>query len=72
MFALHIKKKGSYTVEAAMILPVILFAVIKGLTLGIQLCEEVGESANYSERLQELRAVDIFYGISELENFWGN
>ncbi len=55
-----------------MILPVILFAVIKGLTLGIQLCEEVGESANYSERLQELRAVDIFYGISELENFWGN
>lgn len=55
-----------------MILPIILFAVIKGLTLGIQLCEEVGDGAGYSERLQELRAVDIFYGISGLENFWGN
>ena len=68
---MHIKKKGSYTVEAAMILPVILFSVIQGLTVGIQLCKEAEESAAYSERLQELHAVDIFYGISELENFRG-
>lgn len=65
------KKKGSYTVEAAVIVPIVLFAVIQGLTVGIKLCKEVGECAVYSQELKELETVDIFYGISELEDFWG-
>ena len=49
------RKKGSYTVEAAMILPVVLFAIFEGMALGIELCREVQSDGEYSQELEDLR-----------------
>lgn len=61
---------GSYTLEAACIVPIILFAIMQGLLLGMDLCTEVREDAAYSKELQELQAVDIFQKTSNIEELW--
>jgi len=65
-------KKGSYTIEAAVILPIVLIAIMQGLVFGINLCTEVKEDAKYNKELQKLQAVDIFQKTSNLEEFWRN
>ncbi len=63
--------KGSYTLEAALVAPILLFAIFQGLKLGITLCQEVKESSVYSAELGDLSGVDIFRTTNGLEELWG-
>lgn len=64
--------KGSYTVEAALIMSISLFIIFYGMKLGIQLCREVRETSVYAKELEELSAVEIFWKINSIEEIWGN
>lgn len=46
--------QASYTVEAAVLLPLFLFAVMKGLLLGIDFCSEVRTAAQSREQLEKI------------------
>ena len=43
--------KASYTVEASMVMPLVLFFIFQGFALGISLCQEVQKASVYSARL---------------------
>ena len=66
--------KASYTVEASMLMPLVLFFIFQGFALGISLCQEVQKALVYSARLQELSGADIFKRSEMLEeageNIW--
>ena len=42
--------KASYTVEASMVMPLVLFFIFQGFALGISLCQEVQKASVYSAR----------------------
>lgn len=65
------RKKGSYTLEAAIILPVILFAIFQGMALGIELCRKVQSDEEYSQELEDLRGIEIFRKVSGIEEWLG-
>lgn len=65
------RKKGSYTVEAAIILPVVLFAIFEGMAWGIELCREVQSDGEYSQELEDLRGIEIFRKVSGVEEWLG-
>lgn len=50
--------RASYTVEAALLLPLFLFAVMKGLLLGIDCYEDVGTAAENIELLETIEPAD--------------
>lgn len=53
--------QASYTVEAAILMPLLLFAIMKGLLLGVELYHEVRVSAGGEEQLSEINpAEDIW------------
>lgn len=66
--------KASYTAEAAMIVPLILFFIFQGMSLGVSLCQEVQKTSVYSAKLQELSGAEIFKKQEILdkaeENIW--
>lgn len=66
--------KASYTIEASMVMPLILFFIFQGFALGISLCQEVQKASVYSTKLQELSGADIFKKREMLEeageNIW--
>lgn len=62
--------KASYTVEAAVILPLILFTVCQGIKIGIDLCMEVKAESVYSADLEKLQGTEIFYRTNGLEELW--
>ena len=64
--------KASYTVEASLIMPIVLFTICQGMKIGINLCTEVREASAYSEDLQKLNVVDVFYEKKSIEELWGN
>ena len=51
--------KGSYTVEAAFMVPFILFTISGGIHLGYQLCQETKAAAVVREETQKLNVVKI-------------
>lgn len=51
--------KASYTIEASMVMPLILFFIFQGFALGISLCQEVQKASVYSTQLQELSGADF-------------
>lgn len=58
-----LRKKGiclsaSYTIEAAILLPLFLFAILKGLLLGIDCYEDVRVAAETAEVLETIEPVD--------------
>ena len=59
-----IMKKGeiylpaSYTVEAALLLPLLLFAILKGLLLGIDCYDDVRTAAERIELLEKVAPAD--------------
>ena len=50
--------QASYTVEAAILLPLFLFAILKGLLLGIDCYEDVCVAAESCELLETIEPVD--------------
>lgn len=60
------KMKGSYTLEAAIYIPMIIFLLYGSLDLGIQYWQKSRER-DISEKLQNLNIVQEFYGYQILE-----
>ena len=58
--------KGSYTIEAAMWVPLLLMAVFLSLETGIKLYEETA-NWGYSEKTKALDIVQEFYNYQVLE-----
>ena len=50
--------QASYTVEAAILLPLFLFAILKGLLLGIDCYEDVCVAAESCELLETIEPAD--------------
>lgn len=51
--------KGSYTVEAALMVPFILFTISGGIHLGFQLHQEVRDTAVIRDEIEHLDVVKI-------------
>lgn len=49
---------ASYTIEAAILLPLFLFAILKGLLLGIDCYEDVRVAAEIVEALEAIEPAD--------------
>lgn len=65
------KAKASYTVEAAIIVPIVLFLVLGAVRLGVTLHGEVKEAACHYEKLEELDAVSEIKKLKKLEILGG-
>lgn len=55
------KYKASYTVEATLVLPIVIFSLFYGMHQGIQMMTELREDSVYAEELKDYRAVKDFY-----------
>lgn len=55
--------QASYTIEAALLLPVFLFAIMKGLLLGVDCYQEVCASTAYVELLEEIRPAEQIWKL---------
>lgn len=62
--------RGSYTVEASLLMPVILFAIFQGMKLGTHLCMEVREGSAYWEELKDLNGAEIFKTTQGVDELW--
>lgn len=62
-------EKGSYTLEAAILVPLVLFAVMKVSEIGIGCYMEIVEKAP-SEELEKLDIVSEFYNYQILDEVW--
>lgn len=62
--------KGSYTVEASLIMPLVLFVIFGAMKMGIGLCSEARTSSAYRKELQDLKGAEIFRNIENLESIW--
>lgn len=57
------RARGSYTIEAALIMPVVLGCILLVLNQSIELYTEVTEDTTYSEWWQELDPAENFRKI---------
>lgn len=64
--------KAGYTVEASLIMPIILLTISQGMKMGMDLYVEVKEASAYAVDLQELKAAEVFYRAEGLERLWGD
>ena len=70
------KKKGgyglqaSYTVEAAFIMPIMLFGIMKGILLGMDLCEEQQLQAKQIAQQKQECAVELLRKYELYEDIW--
>ena len=53
------KARGSYTLEAAFIVPMILFFILAGIQVGLSFYTEVKADTEIQTELKELDPVDI-------------
>lgn len=61
-------KKGSFTIEAAFLVPFILFLYLYVLQIGIQFFQESVIRAPYS-KIKEMDVVEHFYQVQRLKDF---
>ena len=61
-------QKGSFTIEAAFIIPFILIFMFQNLLLGIGFFQESKMRVPYY-KLQEIDAVEYFYEVQKLKDF---
>ena len=59
--------QASYTVEAALLLPLFLFAILKGLLLGIDCYEDVCSAAESSELLETIEPAEWIWKMQMAE-----
>ena len=60
------KWRGSYTVEAAVLVPLLIWTMATAMCIGINLLKEV-RSEHEEEQIAELWAVDSFYRYQVLK-----
>lgn len=53
--------RGSYTVEAAIIMPFLLLIMVATIHIAINFHEEIKQVAKESEEVQEIPIIKIFY-----------
>ena len=61
-----VRQKGSYTVEAAIWIPVLLMVLSLSLEMAIDLYQEI-KDATYSSKTQSLDIVQEFYNYQVLD-----
>ena len=61
-------RKGSFTIEASFLIPLILFMILNVLQIGILFLQESIERAPY-EKLKDFKAVERFYTIQAWKDF---
>lgn len=59
--------KGSFTVEAVFIVPVVVFVLIFGLKTGLDLHQETCLAVENMEETEKVDAVKLFWRASRLE-----
>ena len=64
-----VRQKGSYTIEAALWIPLLLTVIYISLEMGIDLYQEI-KNATYSKRTQSLDIVQEFYNYQVLEEIF--
>lgn len=64
-------KKGSYTVEAAILIPIYLFIMVGTIQIAISLYNEIKENSEV-ERVQKIWAVEEFYRNELIEELLKN
>lgn len=69
------EKKGyalqaSYTVEAAFIMPIMLWGIMKGVLFGIELCEEQHTQANEIVQQEQECPVETIRRYELYEDIW--
>lgn len=57
--------KGSYTVEASLVIPIFLFVIFTAMYLGLNLYQEIEEQQEY-ETVAQLWEVKDFYRIQAI------
>lgn len=60
------KYKGSYTIEAAIYIPIVLFVLFQSLEIAIDFWQQSRDREIY-QKLQDLDVVEEFYGYQILE-----
>ena len=60
------KWRGSYTVEAALIVPIMIWTMAVAMCTGIELLKEVREE-HEEKQIEELWAIDSFYRYQVLK-----
>lgn len=63
---------ASFTVEASVIIPLILFIVIFGIRVAMEQYEEIKEQARQPVVLEEIKPVDIMWNIEKIREGLGN
>ena len=66
------KAKASYTVEAALIFPLLLFILLGGVKIGVELHGTVKQEAQEYENVREIDAVEEIKHIKQLEILVGD
>ena len=61
-----VKQKGSYTIEAAVWVPLLLMVVFTSLEMGLDFYQEI-KNMTYSQKTQSLDIVQEFYNYQVLE-----
>lgn len=64
------REKGSLTVEAALIVPILLLLMALAIHTGIDLQEETKELAEKLQSREELPIVDVLYGMESFEKLF--
>ena len=64
-------KKGSFTLEGAIILPIYLFLMAAAVSAGVTICQEIS-SQEEEKRLEDLWLVDDFYRYETAGEVLGN
>lgn len=62
--------RGSYTVEAAIIIPVVLFTMAQGMKQGIDMYKETEATAGSYEEVKELDEVKDIHRYRTLGGIW--
>ncbi len=60
------KWRGSYTVEAALIVPILIWTMMAAMCTGIELLKEV-RAEHEEKQIEDLWAVDSFYKYQVLK-----
>ena len=62
--------RGVYTVEAAFILPIVIFTMAVGICAGVDLYQETAAVADDHREVDELEELETVHRLRSLSNLW--
>ena len=63
--------KGSFTVEAAVVFPIVLLCICSVIIMGMELCDEVGITAEQYGKSETIDLIQIMYRREIIEDLLG-